>query len=758
MNRTLATQYAYWAINAIMEPLSGEIPLTSTMQLNIGILADIDDAASDERDDEDALALVLATQEWFNIRLFVADAPDSDIAQWDAMVDAYGLDMQPLLTHSPFPSRYKTPAALKALGIQGSVVDNPSRGYWISGDGAGYTAPHDAAQALITAAQAYGSPTGGDHQKFWVFVMGGFTTLAQAAYEAVELGQLPDFFARIHVVGQPNYNSWWAPNAWNYLVANSWPADATPDIFGDWWLNAGYFKWHGFNRDNGTTDTDFWNDKVVTAGAMGDFLDAERAGSAFPNTYFRAGDAGAWVFLMSARLLEDFSPENTDNWVGVSQTYVNELWAAQTFGYGAVSGIGTGTPNPTHTWHNPHAWAPPLTVDDNTAAAVASLNTISKWYEVAGEALERYTATGATTTSNLYMEGGRSTVFGLTATDTTVNEDTNVQFSLSWVGPTIGSAVTVSFTETDEENMSTTLATDLAAVSQTGVTAVGSTLVIDNTATSPVLFNRTPDDTLDGARSYLLEIASVSSGGFAPLTPAVDILDVGAGVEGFLVAEFRMDTGSGDTLVDSSANLNDGFLGRDAGTTGDPDWVATGLEQIGTTDIMLVPHHASYDMSSFVVVVALRNDGVTGAQQFATDWDNVGTTPIPKWAFRLNGTEVQFLGRGAAPVTIASSGLGQGTGTSHLWVAKVDGLDVVIRRDGVQVASGTLTNVVPATVSTNHLSIGARRSGGIPVEGTDGIFHYMAFYSQVDDTLVDDIEQRAVDAIFVDHGVTITLG
>jgi hypothetical protein len=732
--------------------------LGPTDQLNAYIDLDIDNVDPDERDDESFGALILACQEWFNIVGVSASAPDSHIGQWDGLVDAYGEDMQPLLTHSPFPERFKTPTALKAMGVQGAQTDAPARGYWIVGDGASYNAPHAAAQALITAAQTYGNPTGADHQKLWVLIGGGFTTLAQAAYEAIQLGQLPDFFSRIRVVGQPNYNSWWAPNAWNYLTANCWPSAGVSGMFGDWWLLAGYYQWHAFNRNNGTTDTTFWNDKVVPRGAMGAFLEAERAGSSFPQLYFRAGDAGIFQWLMSARLLGDFSPENTSNWCGSYRTYVNELWAAQTFGYGAVSGIGTSTANPTHTWHNPHAWAPELTVNNNTDKPIAAVN-ISAWYEVAGEALERYSATGATTTSNLYMEGGRSTVFKLTVADDTVNEDVDAVYSLSFVGAAIVDPITVTFAETDGGSMSTTLAADLAAISQTGVTAAGNTLIIGPTATSPVAFTRTPDDTIDGARSYTLEISAVSAGGFSPLSTTVEIMDVGLGLDPYLICEYRLNETAGsanEVVADSTANAYDGFRGTSSGhSTGNPDWVTAGLDFIGTGDVVLIPHQADFDISSFVLVVAATHDSVSGIRQLFVNWDvPAGVTPV--FAFRSNGTELQFLGRGATPITVATSGLGLGTGTPHLFVAKVDGLDVEIRLDGVTVATGTLTNVVP-TNGTNRLALGARINTS-PVEGFDGRMHYAAMYQQVDDSLVEAIEQRAVDFVLADQGVTITLG
>lgn len=511
---------------------------SATAPLRVFITADMDPA--NERDDEGAVALWLATQEHFEIVGFVADSPDGNIAQWTAITNAMDDDLQKLKTHSPYPERFKTAAQLQALGVQGATNNTVSsgatndalaKGYWESGD-SGYAQAHAAAQALITAAQTYGSAGGGPRDKLWVIVQGGWSTVAQAAREAVELGALPDFFSRIRIVGQPNYNSWAVPNCWNYLTANCWPSSGDPGLFGDMWVLCGYFKWHAHNRNNGGTDTTFWN-TAITRGEMGAFLEAERAVSDFTQTYYRAGDAGGWFWLMGARLLDlagdadPFNPENTSNpaCVVAYRTYVGELWAAQTFGYGAGSGIQTGTPNPEHTWWNPTGWAPPTTVNDNTTDAYASIN-MTTWYNHAGEALERYGSANTTSTTALYMEGTRRASFNLTGPASTA-EDTAASYSLAWIGPALTEPVTVTFTESNASSMTSTLAARLAAVSQTGVSSSGNSLIIGTTATSPVAFTRAPDDTIDGSRSYTIGISSVSPGSFVGGNITTSISDVG---------------------------------------------------------------------------------------------------------------------------------------------------------------------------------------------------------------------------------------
>lgn len=491
-----------------------------TDALPLFITADIDPA--NERDDESAVALWLATQEYFSIVGLVADAPDGDKTQFNNQSAAMRQDLQKLKVHSPYPQRFKTAIELDAVTVQGANSDAPAVGYRVSGDSQ-YAQSHAAAQALIAAAVANGSVGGGPRDKLWVAVQGGWVTIAQACYEAIQLGEQPDFLKRIRIVGQPNYNSWAAPNAWNYLTANCYASAGVPGLFGDLWALCGYFKWHAHNRDNNGTDATFWA-SVISYGAMGAFLEAERIVSDWTADYFRAGDAGAWFWLINAFMLDDFDPESTANPAGPYQTYIGELWAAQTFGYGAGSGIGTGNPNPEHTGYSPTMWAPPLTVDDNTTAAVASV-VIADWYAQAGEAMQRYDAATDTSTSLLYMAGDRYAAFELTGAPST-GEDTNLSFSLSWIGPAIVDPVTVTFSEADEENIVGTLADSLAAAVQTGVTSAGNTLIIDGTATSPVTILRTPDDTIDGTRFYTLEIASVSDGGFVQDPVTTEILDV----------------------------------------------------------------------------------------------------------------------------------------------------------------------------------------------------------------------------------------
>lgn len=710
-----------------------------------------------ERDDESDFSLRLATQEWFEDVGKVADAPDGNAAQILAMVNAYHKDRYYLLANTPYPERFKTKAQLDAITYQGATSDAPAAGYRVSGD-AQYAESHAASQALIAAAQAYGSahPVAGPRDKLWVLVGGGWVTVAQAAYEAVQLGQLPDFFKRCRFVGQPNYNSWIAPNSWNYLFGNCWPTAVDPGMFGDWWAVLGYFKFHAFNRDNGGTDRTFWTNKIITRGAMGALLEAERAVSDFTVGYFRAGDAGIWDWLISALVLDNFDPTNAANWGGVYQTYIGtNPWPSRTFGYGGA--ISPGTPNPEGVTFSPTLFAPPLTVNNNTAAAQNSVN-LTKWYEIVGETFERYALQPPLTTNTLLKPGTLQTVFRVTGPETLL-EGVEGDFQLEWIGAAIVDPITVTLSEVNGGDMTVTLAAALAAVSATGVSAAGNTLTIGPTATSPVVIKRTPtDDGLIEFEDYILSITAVSAGGVFADSPVITtIIDAATDPTPYLIFEQRLNAGAGNVtqvVADSSGNGLDGFKGTSSvGTTSDPDWVAAGLDYIGTTDGVMVPHNVLFDRDSFVLVWAGTHDAVTLNRQMMVLWDSSGAPPV--FAMRSALTEFQFLGRGASPVTVATVGLGLTVGVPRLFVAKVDGVNVKLRVNGVQVATGVLNNPVP-TSSTNRFAIGARLNTSF-VEGFDGRVHYDAFYQQVDDSLLEAIEQKAVAAIFADHGITITL-
>lgn len=365
---------------------SGAVSLPSRSRLALHIDADIDTVG--ERDDISAAALWLATQEHFDIVGLTTSAPDSNSQEWVNCINAYAADRPALIDNGKNPSLFKTQSELLSLVVQGVKTDNPSRGYWNSGE-SGYNAAHACAQLIISNAVEYGELGTDPTRKLWVVIQGGYTSLAQALHEAITLGQCPDILQRIRVIGQPNWNSSWAPNAWNYIFSRMWPAADNPGAFGDLWMLSGYLQWHAFNRDNGGSDTTFWNN-ITANSATGAHLRSTltRPSGAFTTPHFRAGDAGAWFWLMSALEQGNFDPTNEENWCGSYQTYVGvNPWPSQTVGYGAGSGLGS-VPNPEGVTYSPRHWAPKTTVNSFTAAENAV--DLGHWYSLVAEIMEHY--------------------------------------------------------------------------------------------------------------------------------------------------------------------------------------------------------------------------------------------------------------------------------------------------------------------------------------------------------------------------------
>lgn len=708
----------------------GGIGLTSSMvgmgaggsaftPLALHIDSDIDTVG--ERDDIAAMPLWFATQDVFNIVGLTASAPDSSIVEYQNCIDAYNLDRPTLLRKVTNDSRFKTAAALTALKIQGPTVDAPAVGYRVSGD-ASYAAAHSCAQLMIANALAYGDPASSDpKRKLWIVVQGGYVNLAQAAYEAITLAECPDFFSRVRIIGQPNYNSWAAPNAWNYLFLNAKTGPSTPGIFIDMWMIGAYFMGHALNRNNGASDLTFWN-TVVAGSALGAHLLATltRPGGAFTDPYFRAGDAICWMWLYNAILLDDFDPTSVANPAGPYQTHIGvDPWPSQTFGYDE----GTGSPNPEGVTYSPTIWGPALACNSAVAAqGIVDLGTLGdgtdSWYGSVGRMMA------------LFQSG-----YTIVPDNANKNEGATITYTIHSEYP--GETITV-------------------VLSGTGVTAAD---FVENALSFPVI--------IDGAGAGSLQVTLVNDVATegpetlvatiqdTPISCTVTVADTsaGSGVPDPII-EFRMEGDAGETVTDTSGNGHNGYRGISAANaTNNPDWVATGLDFVGTGDIAMVDHFAAQDVENLVIAVACDLDNVTGVRTLMGDHDSVGTPP--KWNFATNGTELRFIGRGAANTTVTTVGLGLTTGVSHLFVAVIDGLDVSLRVDGVERATGTLTNALP-TSTTNRLSIGGRWNA-TTTEVLDGTVHHAAIYPATSAGAMPTLEAAIAAMVLADHGITITL-
>ena len=593
----------------------------------IHIDSDIDTVG--ERDDIAAIPLWFATQDVFNIVGLTASAPDSSSVEYQNCIDAYEIDRPTIIRKVSGATNFKTAAELSALVIQGPVVDAPAAGFHIVSD-PNYAVAHSCAQLMIANALEYGDPASSDpRDKLWIVVQGGYVNLAQAAYEAVQLGELPDFFDRVRIIGQPNYNSWWAPNAWNYLFTNSYQSAGVPGIFGNMWMIGHYYMGHALNRNNGGSDTTFWN--TVTAGSeFGQHLldTLTRPGGAFQTPHFRAGDAICWMWLYNAILQENFDPTNAANPAGPYQTHIGvNPWPSQTFGYSEVQG----TPNPEGVTYSPTIWGPAITVTSGAVAeTVVDLGTLNdgtdSWYGSVGRMMAYYQSGYTIVPDDATADEGQTVTFNITGAfgSETINVDLTGIQAADLVENTLSFSVVLT----------------------AGVGSFQVTLVNDLTTEGSEIITATIRDT--------------------PISTTVTVADTSASsAVPDPILELRMTDGSGETISDTSPNNFDGFRGISASnSTGDPDWVSGGLDFI-SADIALVPHHDEFNVQNLVLAVVAKTDILTGTHQLMAYWDSPGGDP-PVFAFRHVATELQFLGRGAAPITVATVGLGITTGAYHL--------------------------------------------------------------------------------------------
>lgn len=423
--------------------------------LNIFTLADIDPA--NERDDEPMMSLFLADQPRFNIRGMVADAPDGLTSGYKALTDAYDLDRTNLLSYGT-AAQYKTKAQLEAVTYQGSRVDTPTVGYWATWDSGDALAAHNSAQALIAAADAYGTTAGtpitNPAGKLWVVIGGGWTTLAQALYEAIDLGQDPDFLKKIAIVGQSKHNSYVTKNSWRYICNNQWRTAGVPGKFGDFWAVIGGWMWHSLNRDNGGSDVTFWRN-VTSGSAMGAALENERKVSNYKTEYFRAADAGAWFWLSEAMRLNSFDPTNAANKMGPYRLYDDgtgwpynrspALWGPSNSGGGWPTGSGYDTRySPTH-------WGPPESASSQeTALALIPVDAPGHWYDQATAMMDRYkAAAGALAfTANPVVSGSAVVGGTLTCSPGTITGSPTPTLAYQWRnnGVAISGATSASYT------------------------------------------------------------------------------------------------------------------------------------------------------------------------------------------------------------------------------------------------------------------------------------------------------------------------
>lgn len=677
-------------VSAVAAPMS---------RLAVHVDADIDTVG--ERDDIAAMALWLGNQDDFNLLGFTCSPPDGNHQEYINCINAYETDRPTIIAKPGINSAdFKTGAELLALVQDGANADAPARGYRLVGESQ-YDLAHAAAQLLIANARDHGDPTSADPtRKLWVAVQGGYVTLAQALYEACDPAgpmELPDILDRIRVVGQPNWNSSRAPNSWNYIFGNAWPASGTPGMFGDLWMLCGYLQWHAFNRDNGTTDTTFWND-VTARSAFGQHLrdTLTRPSASFTSPHFRAGDAGIWFWLKSAKDLGNFDPTNPANLCGAYRTYegVNP-WPSQTVGYGAGSGIQTGNPNPEGVTWSPTIWAPELTVSSYEAAyAAVDLNA---WYSMVAGYMDRYQTLVAP-----------SQVAQPSATGTGTSR------TITWTAPDDGGSPITDY-----------------------VIRIDGAVVADGGGTG------TSYDTgvlADGIYSVTVAAVNAIGEGSQSSSVTINIGDV-AGPPSTLVGEWEMMT-SGSIPEANGADLT----GVYAAPNSDPSVEAEGTFFDGNDYAVVSATRSAalnnIDNAAFVAIILPGN--LPGDRIFLAR-DNGGANG--HFQFRTQEGVLQFVDR-RQTTAIAADTETVVSGEAYVVSATVSGGQIVLRKNGVQVASVATTNT-PYSLSA-ELTFGCRQatSGGIPyADRYSGRVAYSAIWKDFAPADIATAEQRAIDAV-----------
>lgn len=696
---------AVWEARNGVEPIATVARLATVQgplsRLAVHIDSDIDTVG--ERDDIAAMALWFADQTNFNIVGMTTSPPDSNSQEYLNCIAAYEQDRPALLAKGADPILFKTGEALRSLVVAGTTVDAPARGYRLPGESQ-YAAAHATAQMLIANARDNGNPDSDDPtRKLWVAVQGGYNTLAQAAYEAVQLGELPDFFDRIRILGQPNWNSSRTVNSWSYLFNNCWPADGNPGLFGNMWMLNGYLQWHAFNRDNGSSDTTFWND--ITANSFfGRHLrnTLTRPNGTYLTPHFRAGDAGIWFWLHYAKEQGNFSPANPNNPCGVYRTYVGELWAAQTFGYGPGSGENPGNPNPQGVTYSPTMFAPNLTVD-SIADSFNAVN-LTEWYN----SVRTYMA--------LYQQ------------QTVPSQITDISFTgtrVRWVAPHDGFSPIIN-----------------------NIISLGGEIISDDTGAVTVF-----------------DFGALPNGAYGVVITPVNAIGAGPASEPFLLTvDNTAPTGNIFRLNEGAGTAVSSIDGRSGTLVNGPVWLASpvSISLDGINDRIDIPvTDAESGATNFVLGIVARLSVVTGTRILISR-NGLNNVTQRQFQFRNNGGLLEFVAHsettGSAPaVTTASTAGAVVLDEWGMFIAQGLGNTLNLRKNGIQIGTGSISILNRnAAMFGVPLVVGARYNPG---GSTPGHVDYMqgsvvAVTPMLATSDVEGIEAQ-LRAAAADKGITI---
>lgn len=210
----------------------------------------------------------------------------------------------------------------------------------------------------------------------------------------------------------------------------------------------------------------------------------------------------------------------------------------------------------------------------------------------------------------------------------------------------------------------------------------------------------------------------------------------------YLIAEYLLDENTGQVVNDNSGRNHPGMLGLSTTTsTNDPTWTAEGPD-FTPQQVITVPYDPIFDLTSFMLVAVVKLDSISGTRQIITRSDGVASPN--HFQFRQTAGTLQFVNSNGNQVIAASSA----TLTAGAWalvVAKVDGPALQLRQAGASIGNGTLSSSINS-YSPTRLMLGARWTTTV-ADGIDGKIAYAAIYSQIDDSLIDEAEQRARNAV-----------
>lgn len=265
-----------------------------------------------------------------------------------------------------------------------------------------------------------------------------------------------------------------------------------------------------------------------------------------------------------------------------------------------------------------------------------------------------------------------------------------------------------------------------------------------------------PSHSTTGDRTFTVRLTDTATGKTADqvITDSV----VAADVANFLLAEWRLDEGTGETIVNATGDTRfNGFLGNSAGnTTQNPTRVTEGLDFAGSGHVAMIPYIHGFqqqgpmDHQSFVVSAVFKADTVTGGHTLiAKHQSPIGDSA---WQFRQQGSELDFVGRGAATTVPVTSGLGLVAGNYYHAGLRINGNTGSFWLNGVKIGSDfTLSNPVPND-RESPMTIGAR--GPTLTEVFDGIIAYVSFSRDHGEALMPGLYQRAKAAAAA-KGITV---